>query len=196
MSHAGICNCELASPWINRLDSIEVHDDDWITPRWSSAPVPTWRMLVRCTTWLRFLLAGLSNISCGYRPFSLYFSLSSLKTMLTLLRRCGVKIIVTWDTDWEFSDRPLVSVCLTVEVESQSMSSAYCALRVAIKSVKLKLTPAIIWPSTASAQNLLNTGPSSLKKLTHVTKQWQLWPRQAICKCTSSAIPQFHINCR
>jgi len=79
MSRAGCSNCELASPWVNKLYSIEVPDDDWIAPRWSSAPVPTRRMLVLCTTGLRFLLAGLSKTNCGYRPFSLYFSLSSLK---------------------------------------------------------------------------------------------------------------------
>jgi len=127
MSRAGLCNCELASPWVNRLDSVEVSDDDWIAPRWSSARVPTRRILVLFTTRLRFLLAGLSNISCGYRPFSLHLSLSSLKKMMTLSRRCGVKIIVMWDNGREFYDYPLISVCLTIEVESPWMSSLHIA---------------------------------------------------------------------
>jgi len=46
---------------------------------------------------------------------------------MILSRRCGVKIIVMWDHDLEFSDRPLVSVCLTIEVESPWMSSLHIA---------------------------------------------------------------------
>ena len=68
-------------------------------------------------------LHRISTVGTGPWAYTLAFPFWN--KMMILSRGCGVKIIVMWDNDREFSDRPLVSVCLTVEVESPRMSSLH-----------------------------------------------------------------------